>query len=133
MASVRRRCCSAPGRANRRGAYTVGSAVVGRPPRPSLLTPSVRDTITTALAAGAYIDDAAQYANVSRSSVYGWLDRGRKELARLEADEEAEPNPDEALCLDFLDAVTRAQARCKVANLVIIGSAGQGQKVEVRH
>jgi len=73
----------------------------------SKLTPKVSDAICDAVRAGNYADAAASAGGVSKSTMYGWLSRGKDEQAWI--DEGHPPRKAESVYLDFLDAFTRAE------------------------
>ena len=53
--------------------------------RPTKLTPQVQAKIVQAIVGGNDITVAAAYAGIGESTFYAWLERGRKERARLAA------------------------------------------------
>lgn len=83
--------------------------------QPTKLTPERHDLIVKAMRLGNYLVDAAKYANVSVRTVQLWMERGRNEHERLEADDDATPNPREEIYLRFFRDVERAEAECLVA------------------
>ena len=113
------------------------------------------DRILNALNAGAYLEHACAYANVSRATAYGWIARGKDARALLEEHGNTSQltNNDKA-CLDFSDAVEKARAAAVVDNLEVVRAAalngtwqaaawflertqpqfyGRQQKIEVEH
>lgn len=82
--------------------------------QPTKLTPEVRERIVQAVRAGAYYTHAAAYAGVHRATLYGWLDRGRTERERLDADADAKPKKSEAVYLDIFDTLTRVEAEAVI-------------------
>lgn len=86
---------------------TKDTGTPARPParrrrgRPSKLTPEVTDKILAALRAGNYLEVAADYAGVGKTTVYRWLDEGAADNAP-------------AQLRAFFDAVTRARAETEV-------------------
>ena len=89
--------------------------------RPTKLTDEIQDKIVAALTGGNYQDTAAAYAGISRSTFYGWLERGRIEAARLQNKEKA--NPKETVFLEFSRAVENARASAEVRNVTLIQQA----------
>ncbi len=69
--------------------------------RRSKLTPEVQGRIATALRAGCYLEQAAQLAGISPSTLYDWLARGRKARS--------------GQFLEFLELVQGAIAQAEVA------------------
>lgn len=82
--------------------------------RPTSLTPEVADRIVQAVRAGSYVSHAAEYAGVHRDTVYGWLERGRREHARIAKDPKGRPDADEAAFAEFSDRVMRAEAEALI-------------------
>ena len=77
----------------------------------SKLTPKVSDAICAAIAAGNYVEVAASAGGVTKQAVYKWLSRGRDEAARIEEGHAARKT--EAMYVDFVDAVTRAEQQAE--------------------
>ena len=75
------------------------------------LTPEVQERIATALRAGSYLEEAAQLAGVSRSTLFSWLERGRKARS--------------GQFLEFLDVIQAAIAQAEVAAVARIVTASQ--------
>ena len=80
-------------------------------------------TLINALKAGAYIQTACVYAGVSESTVYRWLDRGRKENERIENEEQ--PNAEEAPYLELWESIEKARAEATLRNLQVIQTSAQ--------
>jgi transposase len=80
--------------------------------RPSRLTPEVSARIVEVVRAGNYLTVAAQFAGVGISTLQGWLARGRKAAAALDAGEEIPP--EERRYLEFLAAVSQAEVHAEV-------------------
>jgi hypothetical protein len=77
--------------------------------RPSKLTPQVCQKIVDALRAGNFIQTAAEYAGVDRSTVHDWLRRGKRER--------------QGQYRDFVEQVRKAEADSEVRDLAIISKA----------
>ena len=75
------------------------------------LTPEVQERIATALRAGSYLEEAAQLAGVSPSTLHAWLAKGR--TARS------------GQFLEFLELVHGAIAQAEVAAVARIFAASQ--------
>lgn len=88
--------------------------------RRTLLTPDTQSAILEALNLGNYIETAAQYAGISVTTMYNWLDRGRSERQRLDENPDAEPNENETKYVEFLEAVekTRSKAETRAIGLI---------------
>lgn len=91
--------------------------------RPSKFTPEIRVKIVEAIEAGNYVETSVQYAGITKSTFYAWLDKGTSERDRLLADPDATPDPKMADYLEFADAIERAQASSEVRAVAIIQKA----------
>lgn len=100
---------------------TKGKKSPGRPPL--LFRPEITTAIVEAIEMGNYVETAVQYAGVSKSTFYNWMDRGTSERDRLLANPDAEPNPTEVPFMEFVDAVEKASAKAEVRNVAIIQKA----------
>lgn len=78
--------------------------------RPSKLTPETQDRIVQAITAGNYLEVAAQYAGVGKTTLYRWLSL---------ADD---PDADE-MYRNFRDAVESARSAAEVRNVALIQKA----------
>jgi hypothetical protein len=77
--------------------------------RPTKLTKAIQNRIVRALKDGCTMDGAAAAGGINRSTLYGWLEKGRA---------------GEAEYLDFLDAVTCAREASESVHLRNIAKAG---------
>lgn len=93
------------------------------PGRTSLLTPERQERIVNLIASGNYIETACQASGISTATYYGWQARGKTERERLNINPDAEPDPKEAIYLDFLEATEKAFAEAEARNLSIIQDA----------
>lgn len=93
--------------------------------RPTKLTDETAERIIQAVRAGSYVSHAAEYAGVHRDTVYGWLERGKKEQARLAADPKAKPDANEAIFVEFSDRVMRAEAEALIEAVAAWKTAGR--------
>lgn len=100
-------------------------ASVKRGGRRTSLTPEVHELIVQAVSAGNYLDDAAAYAGVTGTTVYNWLERGRRVRAILE--EMGDYPPSERIFLEFLEAVETARSQAVVRNVALIQRAAETQ------
>lgn len=92
------------------------------------ISPQIIDIISKGLQAGNYAATVLDYAGVSTSAYYNWLNRGEKEIARLEALEEqgeTDPKPleSEAPYVDLVDAVKKASAAGEMQAVSLIRNA----------
>ena len=78
--------------------------------RPSKLTPEVQDRIVQAIAAGNYLEVAAAYAGIGKTTLYRWLEH---------ADD---PKSDDRY-RHFREAVESARAQAEVRNVALIQKA----------
>jgi len=77
--------------------------------RPTKLTPEVQDRIIQALKAGNYVETAAEYAGIGKTTFYRWMEQG-KQASR-------------GIYREFRDAVMRARAEAEARNVAIIQQA----------
>jgi hypothetical protein len=85
--------------------------------RPTKFTPEVKKKIIDALSAGNYFEVACEYAGISVSLGMEWLQRGRGEHPS---------KPNSPQFVEFMEAVTRAQAEDEVHTIARLKKAGQG-------
>lgn len=79
--------------------------------RPSKLTPEIQEKIVQAIRAGNYIETAAAYAGIDKTTLYDWLKRG----ARAKTGKYRE----------FSNAVEKALAEAEVRDVAIIAKAAE--------
>lgn len=91
------------------------------PGRKSKLTPERQEKIVQALASGNYLQVAARYAGIHPNTLNDWLDRGRREQARI--DDDQEPSEAEATYLELFQKVEQARAQAEVRSLALIQRA----------
>lgn len=77
--------------------------------RPTKLTPQVQEKIVTAIKAGSYVETAAAYAGIVKSTFYEWLRKGAAEK--------------EGIHRDFSAACEQALAHADVRDIGIIAKA----------
>lgn len=101
--------------------------MTGKTPRKmgarTVLTEEVKDRVTQAIRAGNYLDDAANFAGIAKSTVMYWNSIGRDARNKLDNGEEITER--EAQCLDFLERIERARSEAVVRNLTIIQEAAR--------
>ena len=86
--------------------------------RPTKLTPELTDEIVKLVGLGNYIETAAAFSGLSKQTIYNWLRRGRREIDRVGAGSRSRKiRKKEALCVEFVDAITRARAEFEVTAL----------------
>lgn len=87
----------------------------GKPPgRPTKLTPELAAGICKAIEEWNYLETAAELHDVTRQSVYNWLERGARSVGVKSVPKS------EALFVEFFYAVTRARARAESEALKIL-------------
>lgn len=91
--------------------------------RTTALTPETHERIVELVRAGNYIETAAGAAGIHKTTFYNWLDRGQNERDRLRANPDAEPDVDESIFLDFLNAIEKARHEAEARNVAIIQKA----------
>lgn len=79
--------------------------------RPLKLTEDLQRKIVEAIRAGNYIETAAAYAGVNKSTIYDWLKRGAR--------------GDGAEFVSFSNAVEKALAEAEMRDVLIIGNAAK--------
>lgn len=79
--------------------------------RPTKLTPEIQDRIVTAIRAGNYMETAAAYAGIARSTFNEWIRRGAEEQ--------------EGPFAEFAAAVEQALAAAEARDVALIGQAAQ--------
>lgn len=84
--------------------------------RPSLLTPTRIEIITTLVRRGNYIKVAAEAAGVSVATIYGWIERG----------ELPEEQAQDTLYSQFLEALRKAEADSEQVLVASIEKAATG-------
>jgi hypothetical protein len=99
--------------------------------RPTLLTPDRAERIEQAVAAGNTVAASAAAVSITETTIINWMDRGRKERARLaQLPEGDDPDPTtgerEGLYLAFLGRIEAARAAAEVQAVAIIRKAMSG-------
>lgn len=95
--------------------------------RPTKLTSEVQHRIVQAIQAGNYMETAAAYAGINKSTLYLWLKRGAREKERLEKNSRARMRKAEAPYVKFSNAVEKALAEAEMRDVMIIGKAASEQ------
>lgn len=95
--------------------------------RPTKLTPEIQEEICKVIRSGNYIETAAAYAGVHKSSIYEWMKRGAREKDRLRKNPKARMKKSEAIYVDFSDAIEKALAHAEIRDVAIIGKAAETQ------
>lgn len=85
------------------------------------LTTERQAQIVEALRNGNYIETAARYAGITPQAFWKWMKRGTEERQAIE--DGADPNPDEEIYVDFVDAVEKARGQSEMRNVGLIQKA----------
>lgn len=96
--------------------------------RRTILTPEIQKDLISVIAAGNYYVTACNYIGLAESTFYSWLKRGEEEILRiLDLEESAgkpqEPDEDEVIYVEFLDAIKKADAGAEIEALLKVKSA----------
>jgi len=89
----------------------IHSAVVNKGGRPTKFTDDVKSKILAAIRGGNYIETAAAWAGVNKTTLYAWLKQGAAEEA--------------GDYRRFSDAVAEALAHAEVADLACVGDSAK--------
>lgn len=124
-----------PSKATGRKRATAKKKTTRRGRVPTLVKPDVMKRFLDLVRAGNYLQTAAIASGIGRSTLWSWVQRGRRERERLIATEsdggKVEPLESERVYLDFLDAVERAEAEAEayhVTNIrALAGPSNDGQ------
>ena len=93
--------------------------------RPTKLNADTHKRIVSAIRAGNYIETAAAYAGIHKSTLYDWLKRGEREKQRVAKNPRYRIKKDEQQFVAFSDAVEKALAEAEVRDVAIIGKAAE--------
>lgn len=93
--------------------------------RPTKLNSEIQNKIVTAIRAGNYIETAAAYAGISKSTLYDWLRRGEREKQRVEKNPRYRIRKSEKPYVEFSDAVEKALAEAEIRDVAIIAKAAE--------
>ncbi len=99
---------------------------MAKPGRPTNLTPEVQEEVCNAIRAGNYMETAAAFAGIDKTTLHDWMRRGAREIDRLEKDPKATPNKDEAKFVEFRHSVKKALAEAEIRDVLTIGKAAEG-------
>lgn len=92
--------------------------------RPIILTPEIQEQITTVIRNGNYIETAAAYAGIHKSTLYDWMKRGARERKRMEETGKRVLKK-ELPFLEFSDAIEKALAESEMLDVSTIGKAAE--------
>ncbi len=95
--------------------------------RPTKLNFDTHNKIITAIRAGNYIETAAAYAGVNKSTLYEWLKRGEREKQRVAENSRYRIRKSEKPYVEFSNAVEKALAEAEIRDVAIIAKAAKEQ------
>lgn len=95
--------------------------------RPTKLNFDTHNKIITAIRAGNYIETAAAYAGVNKSTLYEWLKRGEREKQRVAENSRYRIRESEKPYVEFSNAVEKALAEAEIRDVAIIAKAAKEQ------
>lgn len=95
--------------------------------RPTKLNFDTHNKIITAIRAGNYIETAAAYAGVNKSTLYEWLKRGEREKQRVAENPRYRIRKSEKPYVEFSNAVEKALAEAEIRDVAIIAKAAEEQ------
>lgn len=95
--------------------------------RPTKLNDTVQAKVVNAIKAGNYIETAAAYAGINKSTLYDWLKRGEREKQRLEKNPRYRTLKSEEKFVKFSNAVEKALAESEMRDVLTIGKAAESQ------
>jgi hypothetical protein len=87
------------------------------------IDPDIVKRIEDAIRVGNYVEDACEYAGLSRHTLYSWLRRGQAEMDRI--NDGQDPDPAEAIYLTILTTIEKARAEAVVRNVTLIQNAAR--------
>lgn len=95
--------------------------------RPTKLNFDTHNKIITAIRAGNYIETAAAYAGINKSTLYDWLKRGEREQQRVAKNPRYKIRKSEKPYVEFSNAVEKALAEAEIRDVAIIAKAAEEQ------
>jgi len=95
--------------------------------RPTKLNFDTHNKIITAIRAGNYIETAAAYAEINKSTLYDWLKRGEREKQRVAKNPRYKIRKSEKPYVEFSNAVEKALAEAEIRDVAIIAKAAEEQ------
>lgn len=90
---------------------------------PTKLNDEVQHKIITAIKQGNYIETAASYAGINKSSLYLWLKKGEREKQRVEKNSRYKIKKSEEIYVNFSNAVEKALAEAEMRDVIRIDKA----------
>lgn len=93
--------------------------------RPTKINDETIEKITRAIKAGNYIETAAAYAGIVKSTLYDWLKRGEREQQRVAQTPRATVRKSEEAFVKFSNAVKEALAESEMRDVLVISKAAE--------
>lgn len=87
------------------------------------IDPDIVKRLEDALKVGNYVEDACEYAGLSRYTLYKWLRRGKAEIDRIQ--EGHKPDPAEDVYVNIVNTIEKARAEAVVRNVTLIQNAAR--------
>lgn len=97
--------------------------------RPNKLTDEVQRKIVQAVQIGNYIETAAAYAGIDKSTLHRWLKRGEREIARTDGEKPKKVKQSEQPYVEFCNAVEKAMAESEVNDVTRLFKMSDDPKV----
>ncbi len=94
--------------------------------RPTDLTPEVIEDVVKVVSAGVPWAYTAATAKVSTRTIYGWMERGEREVNRLLDEPDVEPDENEALFAELFVRVEQAAQLAVQRSIMYIQSSARG-------
>ncbi len=98
---------------------------MGKGGRPTKLNEDVQHKICSAIRAGNYIETAAAYAGINKSTLYDWMKRGEREKQRVEKNPRYRVRKREEPFVEFSNAIEKALADAEIRDVAIIARAAE--------
>lgn len=98
---------------------------MGKGGRPTKLTPELQDEICKVIRSGNYIETAAAFAGINKTTLYDWMKRGAREKERIEKNPRAKIRKTEEPFVEFSNAIEKALAHAEIRDVAIIGKAAE--------
>lgn len=95
--------------------------------RPTKLNYKMQEQIVQAIRAGNYIETAASYAGINKTTLYDWLRRGAREKERVANNNRARIRKEEQPYVEFSNAVEKALAEAEMRDVLTISKAAEEQ------
>jgi len=91
--------------------------------RPTKLTPELQKELCKLISLGNYIETAAAFCGINKTTVYDWMKRGARAKEKIEKGQEVPES--ELPFIDFSNAIQKALATSEIRDVQIISKAAQ--------